>query len=89
MEVPRLGVEQESQLLAYTTATAMWDLHHVCDLRRSSWQHWILDPLCEARDQTQVLMETVGLISAEPQGELQSTAYLKVSGISFKCYAVT
>ena len=25
MEVPRLGVELELQLLAYTTATAMWD----------------------------------------------------------------
>ena len=26
MEVPRLGVEMEPQLPAYTTATAMWDL---------------------------------------------------------------
>ena len=26
MEVPRLGVELELQLLAYTTATATWDL---------------------------------------------------------------
>ena len=25
MEVPRLGVEMELQLLAYTTATAWWD----------------------------------------------------------------
>ena len=25
VEVPRLGVELELQLLAYTTATAMWD----------------------------------------------------------------
>ena len=26
MEVPRLGVESELYMLAYTTATAMWDL---------------------------------------------------------------
>ena len=32
MEVPRLGVEPELQLLAYTTATAMLDPSHICDL---------------------------------------------------------
>ena len=32
MEVPRLGVESELQLLAYTTATATPDLSHVCDI---------------------------------------------------------
>ena len=32
MEVPRLGSELELQLLAYTTATAMQDLSHVCNL---------------------------------------------------------
>ena len=31
MEVPRLGVESEMQLPAYTTTTATWDLSHVCD----------------------------------------------------------
>ena len=50
MEFPRLGVKLELQLLAYTTATAMPDLSHVCDLHHSSWQHWILNPLSEARD---------------------------------------
>ena len=29
MEVPRLGVKPELQLLAYATATAMWDLSHI------------------------------------------------------------
>ena len=29
MEVPRLGVELELQLLAYTTATATQDLSHI------------------------------------------------------------
>ena len=33
MEVPRLGVESELQLLACTTATATQDLSHVCDLQ--------------------------------------------------------
>ena len=31
MEVPRLGVESELQLLAYTTAIATWDLSSVCN----------------------------------------------------------
>ena len=32
VEIPGLGVELELQLLAYTTATAAWDLSHICDL---------------------------------------------------------
>ena len=32
MEVPRLGVESELHLLAYTTAIAIWDQSHVCNL---------------------------------------------------------
>ena len=42
-EVLRIGVESELQLTG---------LHH------SSWQCWILDPLCEARDSTHILMDT-------------------------------
>ena len=57
MEVPRLGIELELQLPAYTTATATQDLSCVCDLHHSSRQHRILNPLCEARDQTHVLMD--------------------------------
>ena len=41
MEVPRLGVESELLLPAYTTATAMW----------------ILNPLSKVRDQTRVLTD--------------------------------
>ena len=52
MEVPRLGVESELQLPSYTTATAMWDLSHFCDLYHSSRQWQILNPLSEARDRT-------------------------------------
>ena len=48
MEVPRLEVESELQLPAYTTATATGDLSCTCDLHHSSWQHW--NTLIEARD---------------------------------------
>ena len=48
MEVPWLGVESELQSLAYTTATATWDLRCVCDLHLSLQQHWTLNPLSKA-----------------------------------------
>ena len=53
-----LEVKSEQKLLAYTTATATQDLSCICDLHHSSQQHWILNPLCEARDQTHILMDT-------------------------------
>ena len=52
MEVPRLGVELELWLPAYTTATATRDLSHICNLHHRFQQHWILNPLSEARDRT-------------------------------------
>ena len=63
MEIPRLGVELELQLPTYTTATATHSC--VCSLHYSSGQHWILNPLIEARDRTHNL-----LVSAVPQWEL-------------------
>ena len=45
MEVPRLGVDTELYLLAYTTVTAMQDPSRVCDLYHSSRPCWILNPL--------------------------------------------
>ena len=59
MEVPGLGVESELQLSAYTTAMATPDPSCICDLLHSSWQHWILNPLTKARDQTLILMNTM------------------------------
>ena len=41
MEVPRLGVELELQLLAYTIATATQDPSHICDLHHCSRKHQI------------------------------------------------
>ena len=59
MEIPRLGIEPELQLPA--CATALPDLSHICDLHHSSWQCQLLNPLNEARGQTQILMDT-GLV---------------------------
>ena len=58
MEVPRLGVETELQLLTYATAAETPVMSHVCDLHHSSWQHRIHNPLMEARDQICLLMDT-------------------------------
>ena len=58
MKFPSLGIKSELQLLAYTTATVTGDLSHVCDLRHSSQQCWILNSLSKARDRTHILMDT-------------------------------
>ena len=58
VEVPRLEVESELQLLAYATATATLDLSHICNLHHGLQQRRILNPPSEARDQTRVLAET-------------------------------
>ena len=78
MEVPRLGVKSELQLPAYTTATAtaMQNLSHICDLNHSSGQHWVLNPLSEASDQTHILMVLVIFFSNEPQQELLGLRFL-------------
>lgn len=58
MEVPRLGVELELQMLAYTTATATRDPSRICDLRCILKPRQILNLLIEARDRTCILKET-------------------------------
>ena len=58
MEVPILGVKLELQLLAYPTVTATQNPSLICNLYHSSQQHWILNSLSEARDQTHILMDT-------------------------------
>ena len=58
MEVPRLGVKLEPQLLAYAKATVTPDLSCICRLHHSSQQHWIPNLLSEAKDQTHILMDT-------------------------------
>ena len=55
MEVPRLRVQLELHLAAYTTATAMQDPSHFYNLYHNSYQ--ILNPPSEARDWTWILMD--------------------------------
>ena len=57
MEIPRLGVEWELQLLAYATAIATQHLSHIYNPYHRSWQCRILNPLSKARDQTLILMD--------------------------------
>ena len=63
MEVPRLGVELELQLLAYTTATATPDMSRVCHLHPSLWQPPNLNPLIEVRDGICIFMRTRWLLN--------------------------
>ena len=63
MEVPRLGVESELQLPAYTTATATPDPSHLCNLRHNSRPCRILNPQREASDGTHLLMDTSHILT--------------------------
>ena len=56
MEVPRLGVETELQLLAYATATAMICAASVTYTSLTKLQ--IFSPLSKAKDGTCILMDT-------------------------------
>ena len=58
MEVPRLGVKSELQLLAYTTATATQDRILICNLHHRSWQRQSFNSLSEAKDRTHILTDT-------------------------------
>ena len=55
MEVPRSLIR--AYPLAYTIAKATQDLSRIYDLHHSSLQHWIPNPLSEARDQNSVPMD--------------------------------
>ena len=82
VEFPRLGIESELQGPAYTTATAMPDLSHICDLHYSSWQCWILNSLKEARDRTHVLMDTSQILFRCTKWELPDTFLNQVNYIT-------
>ena len=56
-------MESELQLLAYTTATATQYPNLICDLHCSLQQHWILNPVSEARDWTCILMDTISFLT--------------------------
>ena len=57
MEVARLGVKSELQVLAYTTATVTQDPSSICDLHHSSQKRQILNSLGKARDRTHIFMD--------------------------------
>ena len=60
MEVPKLGVQLELQMVDSATATAMLDVSHVCDLHRSSQLRLKLNlnPLSKVRERTCIFMDT-------------------------------
>ena len=60
MEVPRLGVELELQLLAYITAIATQDLSRICESVTYTTAHRNTRSLTqsEARDRTHILRVT-------------------------------
>ena len=68
MEIRRLGVEWELQMLAYTPATPVLDLSHICDLHHSSWQSWILSERPGIKPETSWFL--VGYVSAVLHWEL-------------------
>ena len=78
LEVPRLGVKLELQLLTYTTTyTAKEDLSHRCDLHHSSWEHQILNHWARPGIKPTSSWILVGLITAEPQGELPNSTFVE------------
>ena len=74
MDVPRLGVESELPLPAYTTATAMPDLSCSCQPPPQPQPRRILSPPSKARDQTASWI-LVDFATAEPQWELLETVF--------------
>ena len=78
MEVPRPRGQIGAAAVAYTTATAMPDLSHICELLCCSLQQCqIPNTLSEARDQTLILTETMsGPLPTEPQLELLNKYFL-------------
>ena len=69
-EVPRLGIESELQLPAYTTAMTTPDLSHVCSLHHSSQQCQILNHWMKPGIEPESSWILVDFITTEPQWEL-------------------
>ena len=84
MEVPRLGVESKLQLPAYTTATAMWDPSHICDLQHSSRQRQILNHSARPGIEPVSSWMLVRFASTAPQQELQDMSFFLQPGLTSK-----
>ena len=81
MEVPRLEIESELQLLAYTTATATPDLSHVYDLHGSSQQCRIFNPRAGPGIKPTSSWILVGFLTARPQWELPDMGFLCIQSL--------
>ena len=79
MDIPRLGVESELQLLAYATDTAMQDPSCICKLHCSWLQCWILNSLGEAKDRTCILMATSQVV--KPLSHTGNSDLVKFKGV--------
>ena len=63
MEVPRLWLESELQLAANTTATAISNQSHICDLRHILWHRQMFNSLSEAKDWTHIFMDASEILN--------------------------
>ena len=70
MQILRLGVESELQLLAYAIATPTLDLSHICDIHHSSLQYRIFNHWARPGIEPEITWLLVGFISSVPQWEL-------------------
>ena len=61
--------------VTYATATTTLDPSHICDIRRSLWQHWTLNPLSEARDRTRIFMDTSQVLNLLSHSGNSSTSW--------------
>ena len=89
MDVPRVGVESELELPAYTTATVTPDPSHVCNLHHGSWQCWILNALSEARDRTCILMDASWVCYLPSHGRNSPICVLFDDSHSDRCEVVS
>ena len=84
MEIPRRGVESELQLLAYTTATAMPDPSHICNLPHSSWlrylTHWMRPGI-----EPESAWTLVGFINHWAMMETPPCVFLCILYVMWKC----
>ena len=78
MEVPRLGVELELQLQAYTRATSTEDSSCLCNLHHSLWQYWILNPLSGASHWTHILKDTSQVCNSLSHNRTSQVQFLRL-----------
>ena len=65
--------------VVYTTGEAIPDPSRICNLRRSLWKGWILNPLNEARYGTCILMDSSWVLKPQsPSGNSKNWVFLKI-----------